>query len=79
MISALCMLLMTGFMPGGPDSPWGYFGYILAILPFFWDLLISMWTVNKTMNRSGGATVEEIPVNEEHFMSMNNVDNSRDA
>jgi len=45
MISAVCMLLMTGFMPGGPASPAGYFGYIFAILPFFWDLLMSMWTV----------------------------------
>lgn len=71
------MLLMTGFLPGGPNSPQGYFGYIACCIPFVADFLMSMWTVFRTMSTGASrgrssATVEEI--NEEHFISMNNND-----
>ena len=71
------MLLLTGFLPGGPLSPLGYFGYIACCLPFYFDFLISVWTAFRTMSESrGSATVEEIPLNEEHFISMNEQDRS---
>lgn len=76
MITALCALLLSTFMGmGGPASFGGYFGYILCCLPYMWDWLISMRTAYKAVNQpASSATVEEIPTNEEHFISMNNQD-----
>jgi len=70
MISMVCMVLMKGFVKG-PASFHGYFGFIMCLLPFILDMIISLCGAYKSMSGDGeGATVEEIKnFNEENFLS----------
>jgi len=70
MIAVICMALMSGFV-GGPASFLGFFGYIMCILPFMADMLISMrGAYNALTQDPQGATVEELVpnANEENFL-----------
>lgn len=69
MITVVSGLLMMG-ISSGPATVLAYFFYIMCIMPFVGDMLISFrGAYNGMAGNTQGATVEEVAGNEEDFLA----------